>query len=92
MRPDGGYVLQLSDIGTDGKLKAEYFNPRPINVARAEWMVEEGILGIFVELRDANYPGSTYKLAYDTKNDRLKGIYFQAVMQQRFDVEFERMK
>ena len=37
LRPDGGYVLQLSDPGPNGELKAAYFNPQPINVSRAEW-------------------------------------------------------
>ena len=92
VRPDGGYVLQLSDTGPDGKLKAEYFNPQPIHVARVEWNEQDGLLGVFIELRDVNYPGSTYKLAYDSDNDRLRGIYFQAVIQQQFDVEFDRMK
>ena len=46
----------------------------------------------FVELRALNYPGSTYTLTYAPQQDQLKGIYFQAVQQQRFDVEFVRMK
>ena len=36
VRPDGGYVLELKEIGKDGTLKAAYFNPRPINVAKAD--------------------------------------------------------
>jgi hypothetical protein len=91
LRADGGYILQLSDPGSDGSLKAEYFNPRPINVAHAAWKHQEGYLGVFIELRAPNYPGSTYTLAYDHANDRLLGIYFQAAMQQKFEVEFERI-
>jgi len=90
LRPDGGYILQLSAPDANGLLKAEYFNPRPINVSRAEWKHQEGHLGVFVELRAPNYPGSTYTLAYDPAQDRLVGIYFQAAMQQQFDVVFER--
>ncbi len=30
VRPDGGYVLELSETKKDGGLKASYFNPRPI--------------------------------------------------------------
>ena len=36
-RPDGGYVLELADIGPNGVVKASYFNPRPINVSRSQW-------------------------------------------------------
>jgi len=53
-----------------GKLKAAYFNPRPINVAKAEWRSMAGRIQIFVELRDVNYPGSTYTLIYDPEKDR----------------------
>jgi hypothetical protein len=91
-RPDGGYVLELSSAAPEGQLKAAYFNPRPINVARAQWKLAEGRLQVFVELRDVNYPGSTYTLSYDPAPDRLKGIYFQAVQQQQFEVEFVRKK
>ena len=90
LRPDGGYILELSDPCPDGRLTAAYFNPRPINVARAEWKHQDGYLGAFVELWAPNYPGSTYTLAYDAARDRLVGIYFQAAMQQQFNVEFER--
>ena len=46
----------------------------------------------FIELRDVNYPGSTYTLTYDLASDQLKGIYFQAAEQQRFEVAFVRVK
>ena len=78
-------------MASDGSLEARYFNPRPIRVARAAWKHQSGYLGVFVELRAPNYPGSTYTLAYDPKRDRLVGIYFQAALQQEFQVEFERM-
>ena len=91
-RPDGGYVLELSDCAPDGVLMAAYFNPRPINVARGEWKLQDGQLRVFVELRDVNYPGSTYTLAYDPATDRLAGVYFQAVQRQRFEVEFQRTR
>jgi hypothetical protein len=91
-RPDGGYVLEISDIGPNGRAKAAYFNPRPIHVERAEWKDRDGPLQLFVELRDVNYPGSTYTLTYEAETDRLAGIYYQAAMRQTFDVAFERMK
>jgi hypothetical protein len=91
LRPDGGYILQLSNPGPDGRLQAEYFNPRPINVSRAEWKHQEGYLGAFIELRAPNYPGSNYTLVYDPDKDRLVGIYFQATLQQQFEVGFDRI-
>ncbi len=35
---------------------------------------------------------STYTLNHDPTNDILKGVYYQAVMQQKFDVYFTRAK
>lgn len=92
MRPDGGYVLELSEVAPDGRLTAAYYNPRPINVARASWKHVEGRQRVFVELQDANYEGSTYTLVHDPASDRLAGIYFQAAMRQSFEVVFERMR
>jgi hypothetical protein len=92
VRPDGGYVLELAEIKKDGGLKASYFNPRPINVSKATWSRKEGKINLFVELRDVNYPGSTYTLQFDPKSDRLKGTYFQAVEKQTFNIEFVRAK
>ncbi len=90
VRPDGGYVLEVREVARDGILKAAYFNPRPINVAKAGWRRTKGVLTVFVELRDVNYPGSTYNLQYDPTSDRLKGTYYQAVEKQTFAIEFAR--
>ena len=92
LRPDGGYILQLSSPGPAGQLQAAYFNPKPINVARAEWRQTKEGLDVFVELRDVNYPGSTYTLHYDPVAEQLKGIYFQAAMRQQYEVEFVRQQ
>jgi hypothetical protein len=92
VRPDGGYILELSEIKKDGNLKASYFNPRPINVFSAKWSRKDGKINLFVELRDVNYPGSKYDLQYDPGSDRLKGTYFQAVEKQTFNIEFVRAK
>ena len=89
-RPDGGYILELSTVKKGGGLKAAYLNPRPINVAKASWRKEQGKLVVFVELRDVNYPGSTYTLVYVPDQDRLVGYYYQAVLGQTFEVLFER--
>jgi hypothetical protein len=90
MREDGGYVLEIRTISADGKADASYFNPRPINVSRAEAFREGGALTLFVELQAPNYPGSTYRLVYDPARDVLVGTYFQALQKQTFDVSFVR--
>jgi len=91
-RPDGGYVLEIRGVDAGGTIDAVYLNPRPINVARAEATRVGSTLKIVVELRAPNYPGSTYTLTYDPSRDQLAGTYFQAALQQRFDVVFVRMK
>jgi hypothetical protein len=91
-RPDGGYLLEIREIEGSGKLVAAYFNPRPINVSRAEASQEGTTTKVFIELRDTNYPGSTYTLTYDPEDDQLKGTYFQAALQQSFEVFFVRIK
>ena len=92
IRPDGGYILDLSNINKDGQVSAAYFNPRPIRVHRSEISRKDGKITLVVELRDLNYPGSTYTLQYDAASDRLKGTYYQAVHRQTFDVEFVRTR
>jgi hypothetical protein len=92
LRLDGGYVLEIRAVDPSGKIDAVYLNPKPINIAKAEATRDGSKLNVFVELRAPNYPGSTYTLAYDPQQDQLRGIYFQAVQQQRFDVNFVRMK
>lgn len=92
VRPDGGYVLEIRAVDGRGAIDAAYLNPRPINVARAEATRDGSTLKVFVELRAPNYPGSTYTLVHDPKNDQLRGTYFQAVARQTFDVVFVRRK
>ena len=89
-RLDGDYVIEIRAAKSDGRLDAYYFNPRPINVARAEWRRENDGLHVFMELRDQNYPGATYKLRYLPQQDQLAGEYYQPVYQQTFDVQFIR--
>lgn len=90
MRPDGGYVISVRSVAADGRVDAAYFNPRPIYVSRAEASLEGNRARLFIELQAAGYPGSTYELVYDPRSDVLSGIYFQAAMQQRFEVVFVR--
>ena len=90
VRPDGGYVLEVSKIHPDGRADVAYFNPRPIHVSRSTVSEQDGIIKLFIELRDQGYPGSTYTLIYNPKYDTLVGVYFQAVIKQPFDVIFKR--
>jgi hypothetical protein len=90
-RTDGGYIIDIRSVDAAGMMRAAYYNPKPINVAKAEASLDREGVKIFLELRDVNYPGSTYTLAYDPAGDRLAGVYFQAVEGTTFDVFFTRM-
>lgn len=92
LRPDGGYILEIQSVDPSGKIDAAYFNPRPINVARAEATRDGSTLKVFVELRAPGYPGRPYTLTYHPERDQLEGAYFRAGLQQTFDVGFVRMK
>ncbi|MEE8573284.1 MAG: hypothetical protein V3T20_08455 [Gemmatimonadota bacterium] len=92
VRADAPYVIEIASAADDGSLEAAYYNPRVINVSHAESRVIDGTLEVFVELRDVNYPGSTYTLRYDAADDVLQGVYFQAVLRQSFDVVFVRQR
>jgi len=92
LRPDGGYVLEVRSVDSSGKIDAAYLNPKLINIAKAEATRDGSTVKVFVELRAPNYPGSTYTLTYDQERDQLRGIYFQAVQRQSFNVYFVRMK
>jgi hypothetical protein len=91
-RNDGGYIIDIRNVEPGGKLTAGYFNPRPINVAKAEASQDNGTVKVFIELRDVNYPGSTYNLAYVPADDRLTGTYFQAALRETYEVYFTRLK
>lgn len=92
VRPDGGYVVLIKSVDPSGKMDATYLNPNPIKVSKAEVSRDGETLRVFLELRDAGYPGSTYTLTYEPRSDSLIGVYFQAVMQQKFNVVFQRAK
>ncbi|MCX6901257.1 MAG: hypothetical protein NT105_21480 [Verrucomicrobia bacterium] len=91
-RTDGDYMIEIKNIAADGKAEAGYFNPRPINVARAEASRDGGVLRLFMELRDSGYPGCLYKLTFDKAASRLTGTYFQAAQNETYEVTFEKMK
>jgi hypothetical protein len=87
-RPDGGYVIEISGIDAAGKIDAGYFNPRPINVARAEATRDVDGLKVFIELQDVGYPGATYSLIYNPRQNVLEGLYYQPTAGQTFEVVF----
>jgi hypothetical protein len=91
-RPDGGYVVEIKSVDPSGKLDAAYFNPNPINVSRAAAYRDKGVTKVVIELRDANYPGCTYTLEHNPQADQLFGQYYQAAVQQTFEVVFSRLK
>ena len=90
VRPDGGYIIQVSNARADGSVDAAYFNPGPIHVAEANVSMWQGLKKLFVKLQDKGYPGSTYTLYYFEDKDALAGFYFQANMGQTFEVVFLR--
>ncbi len=90
VRPDGGYTIAIKSIGPSGEIGAMYFNPTPLPFAKAQASRDGATLRAFFELRAGGYGGSTYELTYDPGTDRLRGIYYQAVAKQKFEVYFTR--
>ena len=91
-RTDGDYALDVRRVGSDGRAEVAYSNPGPINVSRAEVKQDAGRLLLLVELRDVNYPGSTYMLAYQPGQDVLIGSYHQPAVGQTYEVGFLRAR
>ena len=92
LRTDGGKTIRIKGSTPDGKLDAEYFNPKPIHVGKAEWLINNNSLVVIVELQDVNYPGSRYALEYFPVEDELVGVYYQAVDKESYNVGFVRQK
>ena len=90
VRPDGGYRIVIGNVGGDGRIEAMYFNPSQLPFAKAQASLSGTQLRASFELRAGGYDGSTYDLSYDPASDRLSGVYFQAVIKQKFDVYFVR--
>jgi uncharacterized protein (DUF2147 family) len=91
-RPDGGYILEIKSVDSSGKLDVGYFNPDPIKVSRAAAWREKGTTKVVIELQDVNYPGCTYTLEHNPQTDQLFGQYYQAAMQQTYEIVFTRVK
>lgn len=89
-RSEEAYEITIRDVAEDGTVKATYFNGMPINVSQARATKEGEHLKLFVELRDINYPGSTYRLNYLPETDEMVGVYYQAALGQEFQVVFQR--
>lgn len=92
VRPDGGYVVTIERVNDDGTLEASYANPNPLPFSRAETMADGDDIRVFLELTAGGYGGSTYTLSYDPTDDVLRGVYYQAVAQQSYDIHFERQR
>jgi hypothetical protein len=85
-------VIGIKAVDASGKLDASYANPSPLPFYTAEVTSEGGALKLLFELRAGGYYGSTYTLKYDAASDQLKGVYYQAVAKQKFEVVFVRAK
>ena len=92
VRPDGGYAITIRSVDPDGNLDADYANPGPLPFAEARASRDGNEIRVFFELRAGGYNGSTYNLTYDQENDVLRGVYYQAVAKQRFDIYFDRVE
>jgi len=45
-------------------------------VSRAEAIVTDIGIKLFIELQDVGYPGSTYTLIYNPQKDMMFGLYY----------------
>jgi len=90
VRPDGGYLILIKKVSPDGQLEARYFNPNTLPFAKARASRDGAAVRLSFELQAGGYNGSTYELTYDPASDRLKGVYYQAVAKQKFEVYFVR--
>jgi len=91
LRSDSSYTIAIAGATPDGKLDAQYLNPNPIHVSRAEWRSYAGKLLVLLELKDRNYPGNFYTLTYDPGSDSLSGIYHHLGLNQELEVAFSRV-
>lgn len=91
-RADGDYIIDIRNVRPGGQIDAAYFSPTPVLVTRAEASRDGGTVRIFIELQDLNYPGSTYTLTLDPRDDQLKGTCFQAAAREISGVSFTRLE
>ena len=62
------------------KVRRIGYHDRPINVSTAEESQVGETVKVFIELRDVNYPGSTYDLSYAPQSGSLKGMYIPGLL------------
>jgi len=89
-RTDGNYLIKVSDVRADGRATVQYFNPRPIHVAKAAISHHKGFIQLAIKFQDIGYEGSTYLLYYYAEEDSLAGYYYQAKMNRTYKVIFIR--
>jgi hypothetical protein len=92
VRPDGGYTITVEGVAADGTLKAAYANPNPLPFSQAKAAMNGTTVTVFLELRAGGYDGSTYNLTYELTTDVLRGVYYQAVAKQQYEVYFQRAR
>jgi hypothetical protein len=86
------YVLEIKSVDPTGTMDATYDISRPIALSRASAVCKNGVVKLFIELKDEKLSGSTYRLTYNPKADQLEGIYYQSAFKKTYSVTFERMK
>lgn len=89
-RPDGGYIIEIDEVSTDGTFEANYFNPRPITVTAARWRFANNSLQFRLDLNSSGYEGAYYLLQYNPKSAQLQGEYHPAC-QEIYQVRFDRI-
>ena len=89
-RPDGGYIIEINQVSSDGTLEANYFNPRPITVTVGRWRFAEDRLQLRLDLNATGYEGAFYLLQFDAQSGQLQGEYHPA-SQEVYQVMFDRI-
>src|SRR5204863_8524751 len=65
------YLIKIAGLLDTGKLEVAYYNPnyyepansgRKIEIEKANWTKTGTLLSVYIELQDADYPGSNFKL------------------------------
>ena len=84
-------MITINGAAADGKLDAAYANPGQLPFSKAEASRDGKTIKLFFELRAGGYNGSTYTLVYDPAMDVLRGVYYQAVANEKYDIQFQRI-
>lgn len=76
-RSDGGQILEIHGIAADGRMDCTYFNPNPVQVVRAEAVIQGDTLQIFIALEGKDFPRASLQLIYNPNQEILTGRYRQ---------------